>query len=82
MERTARDLRSHVRLESDLLGGQVKARGAIHAVSIKQRHTGHAKMGADSGEFLGQGSAFEKAECRTGVKLYKQVLSTRYSVLS
>lgn len=68
MERVACDFRSYVRLESDLFGCQVKARGAINAVDIEQSHARHAKMGADSGEFLGQGSALEKAECRAGVK--------------
>jgi hypothetical protein len=39
-------------------------------------------LSAARGKFLGQGSAFEEAESRAGVKFDKQVLSTQYSVLS
>ena len=42
-----RDLRAHMRLERELIGGQMKTRGAIHAVAIHERHGPHAVFGAD-----------------------------------
>jgi hypothetical protein len=39
-------------------------------------------VGTHANQFLGQGRAFEKAECGAGVEFDKQVLSTQYSVLS
>ena len=60
----------------------MKARGAVHAVGVKQRHGGQFELGADCGQLLGQGCAFEKAESGAGVKFDIQVLSTQYSVLS
>jgi hypothetical protein len=58
----------------------MKARRTVHAIGVEQRHRGHAEMGTDSGEFLGQGCALEKAESGTGVKFdihLSSVASTR-----
>ena len=76
IKRRAGDFRSDVRFDLHFARGQVKARGAVHAVGVEQRHGGQFELGADCGQFLGQGGAFEKAESRAGVKFYKQVLST------
>ena len=57
-----------MRSEADFLHGQVKARGAVNPVGVEQGHGGHAQMGANSGQFLGQGCTLEKAESRAGVK--------------
>jgi len=70
-----------MRLDPDFLCGEMEARCAVNAVSVKQRHGGHAQLGACCYQSLGQGGAFEKAESRAGVKFDKQVLSTQYSVL-
>src|SRR5579872_2342750 len=55
----------------------MKAWRAIDAVGIEQSHGWHLEMGADSRHILGQGRAFEEAECTTRVKLNVQVLKTR-----
>jgi hypothetical protein len=68
-----------VRLNADFVGRQVKAGCAVDSISIEQGHGGHLEMLAHADQFLGQGSAFEKAECRTGVKFDIQI---QFSVLS
>lgn len=57
-----------VSLDLGFVRGEVKARGAIDAVGIEQRHGGHLEVLAYSDEFLGQGRAFEKAESGAGVE--------------
>src|SRR5437868_7226905 len=42
--------------------------GAVDSVAIKQRHCRHLEMLAHAYQFLGQRSAFEKAESGTSVK--------------
>jgi hypothetical protein len=75
-----------VRLDPDLLRRQVKAGCAVDSISIEQGHGGHLEMLAHAYQFLGQGSAFEKAESGTGVKFDVQVqfsvLSSQFLVLS
>ena len=68
--------------DADFVGGHVKAWGTVDTVGVEQRHGGHLEVLAHANEFLGQGRAFEEAECGAGVKFYIQVLSTQYSVLS
>jgi len=69
-----------VGFELCFIRGKMKARGTVNAVSVKQRHGRHLEVRAHCHYFLGQGSAFEEAESGTGVKFYKQVVSTQYSV--
>jgi len=72
--------------DADFVCRQVKAGSAVDSVAIKQRHGRHLKILAHAYQFLGQGSAFEKAESGTGVKFDVQVqfsvLSSQFSVLS
>ena len=64
-------------------GGEMEAGGAVDAVGVEQRHRRHLEVLAHAYQFLGQGSAFEEAECGTGVKFdVHQVLSAQLSVLS
>src|SRR6516162_1027815 len=65
----AGDFRADVRAEAGLLRRHVKARGAIDAVAVHQRHRRHAELGAGPDELLGNGSAFEKTEAGAGVEL-------------
>ena len=60
--------------------GEVKAGRAVDTVGVEQRHGWHFVLSAHGDQFLGQGSTFEEAESGTGVKFYKQVVSTQYSV--
>ena len=60
----------------------MEAGRAVYTVGVEQSHGGHFELGTRGHQFLGQGSAFEKAECGAGVKFYEQVLSSRFSVLS
>jgi len=46
----------------------MEARGTVHAVSVEQGHCGHFELSAYRDQFLGQGRAFEKAECGAGMK--------------
>ena len=73
-----------VRLDPDLLRRQVKAGCAVDSISIEQGHGGHLEVLAHADQFLGQGSAFEKAESGTGVKFDIQiqfsVLGSQFSV--
>ena len=59
---------SDVRLDLGFAGGQVKARRAVHAVGVEQRHGWQFELGADRDQLLRKGSAFEKAESRASVK--------------
>ena len=68
MERTACDFRADVGFEADFRSGLMKAWGAVHAISIEERHGGHLEVLAHADQFLGQRSAFEKAECGASVK--------------
>jgi len=68
VEGRAGDFRAYVRFDFHFARSQVKARGAVYAVGVEQRHGGQFELGADCGQFLGQGRAFEKAESRAGVK--------------
>jgi hypothetical protein len=71
-----------VSFEPDFIGREVKAWRAVDAIAVEQRHGRHVVVGTHANQFLGQGRAFEKAECGAGVEFDKQVLSTQYSVLS
>jgi hypothetical protein len=55
-------------------GCQVTARGAVDAVGVEQGHGGHVEVLAHADQFLGQGSAFEEAECRAGVEFNEHQL--------
>src|SRR5581483_1758803 len=74
-----RDLGSDVRLNSELLCGQMEARGAIHAVAVQQRHGRHAQLGADVHQLLWDGGPLEEAEGRAGMELDEH--SSQYSVV-
>jgi hypothetical protein len=58
-----------VRFNLYFLRGQVKARSAVNAVGVEQRHGGQLELSTCGYQLLGQGSAFQKAESRAGVKL-------------
>jgi hypothetical protein len=79
---SAGDFCADVGLDLGFIGGEVEARGAIDAVSVEQCHGGHVEVLAHADQLLGQRSALEEAKCGAGVKLYKQVVSSRFSVLS
>jgi hypothetical protein len=64
----AGNFRTDVGFEFELLCGHVKARSTVDTVYVEQRHGGQVELGADCGQFLGQGCAFEKAESGAGVK--------------
>ena len=66
----ATDFRDDVGLDPGFPCGHVEARRAVDAIDIEQSHGGHAKLSTRRNQFLGQGSAFEKAERGAGVKLY------------
>ena len=62
------DLRSNMRLELELLHGQMKARRTIYAIAIEQGHRRHLMSGAYLRQFLGDRSSFEETECRARVE--------------
>ena len=68
-------------LDFGFIGSEVEAWGAVDSVGVEQCHGGHVEVLAHADQFLGQRSTFEEAECGTGVKFDKQVLSTQYSEL-
>ena len=57
-----------MRFDLQLFHRQMKARRAIDAIAIEQRHRRHLVLCADLGQLLGNRSPFEKAESGTGVK--------------
>ena len=66
--------------ESDVLGGEIKARRAVDAVAIEQSHGGHLILRAGGNQVFGQGSTFKKTEGGTSVELdvhRKTVLSSQ-----
>jgi hypothetical protein len=81
VKRAAGDFCADVRLDLDLICGEVEARGAVDAVGIEKRHGGHFEVRADCDQFLGQGGAFEKAESRAGVEFDVQKFSVPSSQL-
>ena len=60
---------SDVGFDAGAFGGHVKAGSAVDSVAIEQRHSGHVQLGAGVDQLFRQGSAFEKAECGSGVEL-------------
>ena len=48
---------------------EVKTRCAVHTVTIKNRHGRYRVFGRSANKFFGQGSALQKTECRTRMKL-------------
>ena len=62
------DFRADMRADPRFLRGHVEARSAVDAVAVHQRHGRHAEFRARAGQFLGHGSAFQKAEAGARVK--------------
>src|SRR3974377_2273772 len=71
-----------MRRDSSLLRGKMKARRSVHAITIEQGHRGHGELCAHLDQCLGKGRAFEKAECRAGMKFDVHRLSVVRSQLS
>ena len=69
------DLGADVGADGNLFCGEMEPRRAVDAVAIEQSHGAHAQFGAESGEFFGHGSAFEKAEGGAGVEFDVHALS-------
>src|SRR5713226_5691659 len=57
-----------MRLDPRFLGRHIKTRRAIDAVAVEQCHGRHVQVRACGDQVLGQSSAFEKAESRTGME--------------
>jgi len=51
-----------VRAQAGLLGGHMKARDAVNAIAIEQRHRRKIQFRAARHKVLGQGCAFQEAE--------------------
>src|SRR5437868_10828023 len=68
----------------ELLSRQMKSRCSVNAIAVEQRHRLHAVVGTHSNEGFRQGSAFEKAEGRSGmefyVHLYRRISPRRHRV--
>src|ERR1017187_2388687 len=56
-----------MRLDSNLLCGEMERRRAVHSISSEQCHRRHAQVRAHRDQFLGSRSPFEEAECRAGM---------------
>src|SRR5690348_10838223 len=61
-------------LQVEFLSCQMKPRCPVYTIAIEQRHRRHAVVRAHGHKSFGQGSAFEKAESRSGMEFYIHVL--------
>ena len=65
-----RNLSSNVRPRACPCGSHVKARRTVDAIPVQQRHRRHIQLRAACHQQLRQRCAFEKTECRAGMKFY------------
>src|SRR3954470_20240744 len=56
-------------LNAGAFSSKVEACRTVKAVAVEQSHCGHLQCGGGCHQVLRQGTAFEKTESRTGVKL-------------
>jgi hypothetical protein len=64
-----RDFGAKQRADAGLFRGEVESGRAVNAVAVEQRHRREPALGAHAGQRFGNGSSFQEAEGRVGVKL-------------